>query len=118
MLRASAGSAGDERIAHLPDDDLVGPSVQDLRRTMGLTGARPRSASATGPTRCRSTHVGHPARVADIEATLAVEHAAPVVLTGAAYGGVGLPACIHHARAGRSAAPRHPWLSAPTASPT
>lgn len=99
VLRASAGSAGDERIAHLQDEELVARLLGDLGRTMELDGA---------PTAVRVSHwehslpqygVGHLKRVADIEATLAHEHDAPVVLTGAAYGGVGLPACIRHARA-------------------
>ena len=103
VLRASAGSAGDERIAHLPDDDLISRLLEDLATTMGLQGP---------PNEVRVSHwdrslpqyrVGHEARVADIEATLAAEHDGPVVLTGAAYGGVGLPACIHH---GRTAARR------------
>ena len=103
VLRASAGSAGDERIAHLPDDDLISRLLEDLATTMGLQGP---------PNEVRVSHwdrslpqyrVGHEARVADIEATLAAEHDSPVVLTGAAYGGVGLPACIHH---GRTAARR------------
>ena len=99
VLRASAGSAGDDRIARLHDDELIARLLEDLGRTMGLEGA---------PTQVRVSHwehslpqygVGHLERVADIEATLAREHDAPVVLTGAAYGGVGLPACIRHARA-------------------
>ena len=103
VLRASAGSAGDDRIARLHDDDLVARLLEDLATTMSLQGP---------PTEVRVSHwerslpqyrVGHEARVADIQATLAAEHDGPVVLTGAAYGGVGLPACIHH---GRTAARR------------
>lgn len=99
VLRASAGSAGDERIAHLHDGDLVARLVQDLGVTMGLQGPPCEVRISHWAHSLPQYHVGHAARVADIEATLAAEHDAPVVLTGAAYGGVGLPACIHHARA-------------------
>ncbi len=104
VLRASAGSDGDDRIAHLDDDDLVARLLEDLAVTMGLQGPPGEVRVSRWEHSLPQYRVGHAARVADIEATLASEHGArPIVLTGAAYGGVGLPACIHH---GRSAARR------------
>jgi oxygen-dependent protoporphyrinogen oxidase len=93
VLRASAGRAGDGRALDLDDADLVERLVDDLGRTMGLSGA---------PTEVRVNRwidsfpqyaPGHLDRVADLVRSLAVQ-APGLALAGAALNGVGIPACI------------------------
>ena len=93
VLRASAGRAGDERALDLDDADLVEQLVDDLGRTMGLSGA---------PTEVRVNRwvdsfpqyaPGHPDRIADVIRDLATRTPG-LALAGAALHGVGIPACI------------------------
>jgi oxygen-dependent protoporphyrinogen oxidase len=93
VLRASAGRAGDERALDLDDTDLVGRLVDDLGRTMGLTGA---------PTEVRVNRwvdsfpqyaPGHLDRIAEVTRDLATRMPG-LALAGAALNGVGVPACI------------------------
>jgi oxygen-dependent protoporphyrinogen oxidase len=97
LLRVSAGRYGDERHAELDDDDLVEAMLVDLRDTMDLVGP----PSAVRVTRWHDSFPqytpGHLDRVTAIEAGLA-EGAPGLVVAGAAYRGVGIPATIHHAR--------------------
>lgn len=97
VLRASAGSAGDDRARHLHDDELVERLRGELRTTMGLVGDPLDVRVSHWPESLPQYRVGHGALVADIEATLGAEHPG-IVLAGAAYRGVGLPACIHDGR--------------------
>lgn len=103
VLRASAGSAGDDRIEHLQDDELSERLLTDLATTMGLEGRPTEVRVSRWEHSLPQYRVGHLDRVADIESTLAAEHDGAIELAGAAYGGVGLPACIH---SGRTAARR------------
>lgn len=93
VLRASAGRAGDGRALDLDDADLVERLVDDLGRTMGLTGA---------PTEVRVNRwvdafpqyaPGHLDRITDLTRDLAAQ-APGLALAGAALNGVGVPACI------------------------
>lgn len=102
VLRASAGSAHDDRAQHLHDHELVDRLRADLATTMGLIGAPTEVRISRWPHSLPQYQVGHLALVADLRATLAHEHPG-LALAGAAYGGVGLPACIHD---GRTAARR------------
>lgn len=102
LLRASAGSAHDDRALHLHDDELVDRLRTDLATTMGLTGEPTETRISRWPHSLPQYEVGHLALVDDLRATLAEEHPG-LALAGAAFGGVGLPACIHD---GRTAARR------------
>ena len=102
VLRASAGRTGDERQAGMEDDELVAALRADLSTTMGID-AEP-VAVRTGRWDLGFTQyrVGHLERVALIESSL--ERDCPgLTVAGAAYRGLGLPACI---RQGRAAADR------------
>jgi oxygen-dependent protoporphyrinogen oxidase len=96
LLRASVGRAGDRRALDLDDDDLVAEIIDDLARTMDLRGA-PTAVRVNRWERSFPQYApGHLERVAEVERRLAA--AAPgVVLAGAAYRGLGVPACIHQA---------------------
>ncbi len=99
VLRASAGSAGDDRIDHLDDDELVdAPPRRPGARPWASTGrpdrgpgqplgalAAPVPGRPPRPGRRHRGDVGRRARRG-------------LALAGAAYGGVGLPACIHDGR--------------------
>ena len=98
VLRASAGSAGDDRIEHLHDDELVEHLLADLGTTMGLEGQPTEVRVSRWERSLPQYRVGHLERVADIESTLAGEHSGAIALAGAAYSGVGLPACIDSGR--------------------
>ncbi|NDZ83776.1 protoporphyrinogen oxidase, partial [Streptomyces sp. SID10853] len=99
VLRTSLGRHGDEEHLHREDTDLVDLSLRDLGEAVGLT-AKP---VATEVTRwiggLPQYPVGHLARVARVREAVA---ALPGLrICGAAYDGVGIPACI--AGAGRAA---------------
>jgi protoporphyrinogen/coproporphyrinogen III oxidase len=98
ILRASAGRAGDERALALPDDQLVGALLTDLRETMGLRAA-PTDVRVSRWTRSfPQPRPGHLDALADAEAALAWR-SGRLAVTGAWTLGVGIPACIRGARA-------------------
>ncbi|MFF3763534.1 protoporphyrinogen oxidase [Streptomyces sp. NPDC001922] len=96
LLRTSVGRFGDEAVLGRDDAGLVQVSRDDLRDAVGLT-ARP---VATRVTRWNDGlpqyPVGHLGRVARIRAEVAKLPGLRVC--GAAYDGVGIPACVASAR--------------------
>ncbi|WP_035842036.1 protoporphyrinogen oxidase [Kitasatospora azatica] len=96
LLRTSLGRYREEAALDLDDAELVKRSLADLREAVGLT-AQP---YATTVTRWRAGlpqyPVGHQDRVARIRARAA--ELGGLALAGAAYDGVGIPACIASAR--------------------
>lgn len=102
LLRASAGRHHDPRFVELDDDTLVAHLVDELGTTMGLHGP-PSEVRVTRWMRALPQYrPGHLERVARWRAELA-ETAPGLVLAGAAYDGLGLPACIRQARAAAGA---------------
>ncbi len=102
VLRASAGRYGDDRAMGMDDNTLVESIRADLATTMGLT-AEPSDVRVTRWPRSFPQYTpGHLDRVDTIESRLATD-APGVVVAGAAYRGVGIPACIN---SGRQAAER------------
>ncbi|MCX5210358.1 protoporphyrinogen oxidase [Kitasatospora sp. NBC_00240] len=97
LLRTSLGRHREEQALDLPDEELVARSLADLGAAVGLT-AEPYD---TAVTRWRDGlpqyPVGHLDRVARIRA--GVERLGALALCGAAYDGVGIPACVASARA-------------------
>ena len=100
LLRASAGRYGDDRAIEMDDDELLAAVLTDLDTTMGLTGEPTDVRITRWPRSFPQYTPGHRARVDGLESALADE-APGIVLAGAAYRGVGIPACIN---SGRSAA--------------
>ncbi|QGG96377.1 protoporphyrinogen oxidase [Actinomarinicola tropica] len=94
IVRASAGRLGDERAMEMDDDALVAAILDDLRTTMDLAGEPSEVRVTRWPRAFPQYTPGHLERVDAIDATLARE-APGIALAGAAYRGVGIPACIN-----------------------
>ncbi|AUG80104.1 protoporphyrinogen oxidase [Kitasatospora sp. MMS16-BH015] len=96
LLRTSLGRHREEAALDLDDEELVARSLADLAEAVGLR-ARPYDAAVT---RWRGGlpqyPVGHLDRVGRIRAAVAA--AGGLAVCGAAYDGVGIPACIASAR--------------------
>ncbi len=96
LLRASMGRFGDDRPAGMSDDELVGHVLDDLAPMLDLRAAPEEVVVTRWPGAFPQYALGHTARVASIEE--AVARLPGVALAGAAYGGVGIPACIASGR--------------------
>ncbi|WP_328320409.1 protoporphyrinogen oxidase [Streptomyces sp. NBC_00388] len=96
VLRTSLGRYGDEEHLHLEDTDLVELSLRDLGEAVGLT-AKPVASDVTRWIGGLPQYpVGHLARVARVREAVA---ALPALrICGAAYDGVGIPACVASAQ--------------------
>lgn len=103
VLRASAGRVGDERAAALSDDEIVDGLLGDLADLMGI-GATPVGVRVSRwPLGFAQYTVGHLERVDRLEAALA-DDLPRVKVAGAAYRGLGIPACIRQGRRAAAAA--------------
>jgi oxygen-dependent protoporphyrinogen oxidase len=91
------GGAGQRDLAGLEDAAMIQVVREELRSLLGLT-AEPLTASVSRfPEAMPQYHVGHLARIAAIEE--AARRCPGLFLTGNGFRGLGLPDCIHHARA-------------------
>jgi oxygen-dependent protoporphyrinogen oxidase len=96
VLRASIGRAGEAHELQREDEDLLALARRDLRSLLGLT-AEPVDALLTRWGGGLPQYaVGHVERVARIRA--AVDEVPGLAVCGAAYDGVGIPACIGSAQ--------------------
>ncbi len=102
VLRASVGRYGDEHVLQVSDDELVAAVRRDLDILLRPAGGLP-APTATAVTRWGGAlpqyAVGHLDRVARARAALSGHPT--LALAGAAYDGVGVPACV---RSGQVAA--------------
>jgi oxygen-dependent protoporphyrinogen oxidase len=97
VVRVSAGRTGDERPFELREGPLVDALHRELTEAIGVTG-RPREVRVSRwPDAFAQYEPGHLDRVERIEAALAADMPG-VVVAGAAYRGVGIPACVASAR--------------------
>jgi oxygen-dependent protoporphyrinogen oxidase len=96
IIRCSVGRIGEEGILQRADDDLTALAAAELAEATGVRG---------GPVATRVTRwggalpqytVGHLDRVARIRAAVATQPG--LALCGAAYDGLGIPACVATAR--------------------
>jgi oxygen-dependent protoporphyrinogen oxidase len=99
LLRASVGRAGDDRYRSMSDAALVGRVVGELGALVGVRGQPLDAAVTRWDDALPQYRVHHLLRVASIEA--AVRRLGNVAVAGAAYHGIGIPACI---QSGRTAA--------------
>lgn len=97
ILRVSAGRFGDTTALGLDDHDLVEAISNDLRTTMGISGPPLHRRVTRWIDGLPQFRPGHLARVRSWRAQ--VDGDAPgVILAGAAYDGLGIPACIRQGR--------------------
>lgn len=96
LLRTSIGRYGEEEHLHQEDADLVDVSLRDLGEATGLD-AKPVASEVTRWIGGLPQYpVGHQARVERVRAAVAALPGLRVC--GAAYDGVGIPACVASAR--------------------
>jgi oxygen-dependent protoporphyrinogen oxidase len=108
VVRASVGRFGDERAIAMADGELAEAVLEELRPVLGLQGAPSATLVTRWPDAFPQYAPGHLARVEAIEA--GVDALGAVAVAGAAYRGVGIPACI---ASGRRAARRVLGVDAP-----
>jgi len=96
LLRASVGRYGDERFAELCDDDLVDRVTLELGALLGTTGAPHAALVTRWPEALPQYRVHHLLRVGAVES--AVKRLGGLAVAGAAYHGVGIPACVASGR--------------------
>jgi oxygen-dependent protoporphyrinogen oxidase len=101
LLRASVGRFGDERAASWSDAEMTARVWDELGALMGLTGEPLDSMVHRWPGAFPQYRVHHLMRTAGIEAALA--RLGGISAAGAAYRGVGIPACIASGRAAAQA---------------
>ncbi|OIJ91418.1 protoporphyrinogen oxidase [Streptomyces colonosanans] len=97
VLRTSVGRYGETEILRREDSDLVAVSRHDLREATGLDAAPVETRVTRWTDGLPQYPVGHYARVARIREHVAA--LAGLAVCGAAYDGVGIPACIASAYA-------------------
>jgi protoporphyrinogen/coproporphyrinogen III oxidase len=107
LLRASVGRIDDVRFESLDDAALVDRIVEELSVVLGLHGAPSATLVVRWPQSFPQYRVNHLARVDAIEA--AVRSIGGIAVCGAAYRGVGVPACIASGRA--AARSMRSWLA-------
>jgi oxygen-dependent protoporphyrinogen oxidase len=91
ILRASVGSHGADDAADLEDAALLTAVRSDLHTTMGISAAPSDTRISRWPRSFPQYEVGHLDRVDRIESLL---NPYGIHLAGAAYRGIGIPACI------------------------
>lgn len=100
ILRASLGRDGDRHALEGTDDDLVSLAVADLSEHLGIGGDPLHQRVSRWERSFPQYRPGHNERIAAFGDVLRRE-ADGVVVTGAAFAGLGIPACV---RQGRDAA--------------
>jgi oxygen-dependent protoporphyrinogen oxidase len=101
LLRASVGRFGDERAGPWSDTELVERVWSELGLLMEVSGDPLDTMVARWPGAFPQYRVHHLMRTAGIEAAMA--RLGQVAVAGAAYRGVGIPACIASGRAAAQA---------------
>lgn len=96
IVRASAGHYGNEHALALDDDILVRALLDELGETMAVRGEPVEVRISRWPRSFPQYTPGHADRVTQLERALLTD-APGLVLAGAAYRGIGLPACIDQA---------------------
>ncbi len=92
LLRASTGRYGDSRHLSMDDEQLIDAVVGELERDLKLA-VEPKDALVVRWENAFPQYrVGHLSLVAQVAKE--VREGGPVAVAGAAYGGVGIPACI------------------------
>jgi oxygen-dependent protoporphyrinogen oxidase len=101
LLRASLGRFGDDRVQAWSDAEVVERTWGELATLIGLTGDPLHALVTRWPLAFPQYRVHHLLRTAGIES--AVARIGGLAVAGAAYHGVGIPACIASGRAAAQA---------------
>lgn len=96
VVRCSLGRDGDQAPLALGDDELARRALSELASITGITATPVESVVQRWPASFPQYVSGHLARVARIEALCA--HLPGLELAGAAYRGIGIPACVADGR--------------------
>lgn len=96
VVRCSIGRYGDEHLLQRPDDELKAAAMTELARTTGVIELPVDARVTRWGGALPQYSVGHLGRVARIRA--AVAGAPGLAVCGAAYDGIGIPACVASAR--------------------
>lgn len=96
VMRASAGHYGNERALTLDDDALVAAMLDEIGESTGVDGTPIDVRITRWPRSFPQYTPGHLQRVAELDEALAAE-APGLALVGAAYRGIGIPACVGNA---------------------
>jgi protoporphyrinogen/coproporphyrinogen III oxidase len=97
LIRISVGRWGDDRQAEMDDAQLVSSAFAELARILGIAGGPTAAHLHRWEQALPQYRVGHLATVAGIEEAVGRIHG--LAVAGAAYRGVGIPACIGSGRA-------------------
>ncbi len=97
VVRCSIGRIGEDAILQRDDAELASLAAAELAAATGVTGRPVESRVTRWGGALPQYTVGHAGRVARIRAAVAAEPG--LAVCGAAYGGVGIPACIATAQA-------------------
>jgi oxygen-dependent protoporphyrinogen oxidase len=97
LLRCSVGRIGEEAVLQRDDSELAAVAAADLAAATGVRGAPVDALVSRWGGALPQYTVGHRGRVAAIRAAVAAMPG--LAVCGAAYDGIGIPACIATARA-------------------
>jgi protoporphyrinogen/coproporphyrinogen III oxidase len=97
IVRCSVGRIGDEALLQRADEDLAALAAAELAAATGVRGATAAHRVSRWGGALPQYTVGHLDRVARIRAVVATQPG--LAVCGAAYDGVGIPACVATARA-------------------
>ncbi len=100
VVRCSVGRIGEEALLQRADEELAALAAAELTEATGVRGAPVATRATRWGGALPQYTVGHLDRVATIRATVAAQPG--LAVCGAAYDGVGIPACVATARAAAS----------------
>jgi oxygen-dependent protoporphyrinogen oxidase len=100
IVRCSVGRIGEEALLQQADEELAALAAAELAEATGVRGAPAASRVTRWGGALPQYTVGHLDRVARIRAAVAAQPG--LAVCGAAYEGVGVPACVATARAAAS----------------
>ncbi|GGK72529.1 protoporphyrinogen oxidase [Sphaerisporangium melleum] len=105
VLRCSIGRLGEEAVLQRGDDELVALAMAEMAEVAGARGLPLDSRVTRWGGALPQYEVGHLDRVARVRAAVAVQPG--LAVCGAAYDGVGIPACVASARSAATAVLSH-----------
>ena len=111
IVRCSIGRAGEVALLQRDDQDLVTLAAEELGAAIGIGAAPVDSRVTRWGGGLPQYNVGHLDRVARIRAAVAAQPG--LAVAGAAYDGVGIPACVATARAAADQVLRHLRATSP-----